>query len=98
MVKIINLPYYLSHFIKNNPLFDVDLFCRTFDMESPSCDVCLCPSCPPFMWYIVRPILPQLTEVGYPKFLEIRNPWGKVLERSGLRIEHFCWEGSKIAA
>ena len=26
------------------------------------------------------------------KFLEIRNPWGKVLERSGLRIEHFCWE------
>ena len=24
--------------------------------------------------------------------LEIWNPWGKVLERSGLRIEHFCWE------
>ena len=21
-----------------------------------------------------------------------RNPWGKVMERSGLRIEHFCWE------
>ena len=34
-VKIINLPYYLSHFIKKNPLFDVDLFCRTFDMELP---------------------------------------------------------------
>ena len=26
------------------------------------------------------------------KILEIRNLWGKVLERSGLRIEHFCWE------
>ena len=34
-VKIINFPYYLSHFIKRNPLFDVDLFSRTFDMESP---------------------------------------------------------------
>ena len=33
--------------------------------------------------------LPPLPEVGCPKFLEIRNPWGKVLERSGLRIEHF---------
>ena len=32
----INLPYYLSHFIKKNPLFDVDLFSRTFDMESPN--------------------------------------------------------------
>ena len=29
------LPYYLSHFIKKNPLFDIDLFSRTFDMESP---------------------------------------------------------------
>ena len=45
-----------------------------------------------FMWYILRPILPPLPEVGCPKFLEIRNPWGKVLERSGLRIEHLCWE------
>ena len=23
-------------------------------------------------------------------FLEIRNPWGKVMERSGLIFEHFC--------
>ena len=36
-VKIINLPNYISHFIKKNPLFDVDLFSRTFDMESPTC-------------------------------------------------------------
>jgi len=34
--------------------------------------------------------LPPLPEVGFPKFLEIRNPWGKVMERSGLRYEHFC--------
>ena len=34
--------------------------------------------------------LPPLPKVGYPIFLEIRNPWGKVMERSGLRYEHFC--------
>ena len=32
--------------------------------------------------------LPPLPEVGCPIFLEIRNPWGKVMERSGLRYEH----------
>ena len=31
-----------------------------------------------------------LPRVGCPIFLEIRNPWGKVVERSGLRFEHFC--------
>ena len=34
--------------------------------------------------------LPPFPNVGYPIFLEIRNPWGKVMERSGLRYEHFC--------
>ena len=34
--------------------------------------------------------LPPLPEVGCPIFLEIRNPWGKVMKRSGLRYEHFC--------
>ena len=33
--------------------------------------------------------MPPLPEVGCPKILEFRNPWGKVLERSGLSIEHF---------
>ena len=33
--------------------------------------------------------LPPLPEVGCPIFLEIRNPWGKVMERNGLRYEHF---------
>ena len=42
--------------------------------------------------------LPPLPEVGCPIFLEIRNPWGKVMERSGLRYEHFCLKVSKIAA
>ena len=45
-----------------------------------------------FMWYMLRPILPPLPKVGCPKFLKILNPWGKVLEQSGLRIEHLCWD------
>ena len=37
-------------------------------------------------------LLPPLPEVGCPIFLEIRNPLGKVMERSGLTFEHFCFE------
>ena len=36
--------------------------------------------------------LPPLPEVGCPICLEIQNPWGKVMERSGLTFEHFCLE------
>ena len=42
--------------------------------------------------YRLTVFLPPLPEVGCPNFLEIRNPWGKVMERSGLRFEHFCLE------
>ena len=31
-------------------------------------------------------------EVVCPIFLDIQNPWGKVMERSGLGFEHFCLE------
>ena len=37
-------------------------------------------------------LLPPLPKVGCPIFLEIRNPWGKVMERSGLTFEHFCFK------
>ena len=33
-----------------------------------------------------------LPKVGCPIYLEIRNPWGKVMERSGFTFEHFCLE------
>ena len=36
--------------------------------------------------------MPPLPKFECPKFLEIQNLWGKVLERNGPRIEHFCWE------
>ena len=42
--------------------------------------------------YRLNVFLPPLPEVGCPISLEIRNPWGKVMERSGLTFEHFCSE------
>ena len=44
------------------------------------------------MRYRLNVFLPPLLKVGCSKFLEIRNPWGKVMERSGLRFEHFSLE------
>ena len=43
-----------------------------------------------FLRYRLTVFLPPLPEVGCPIFLEIRNPWGKVMERSGLNYEYFC--------
>ena len=41
--------------------------------------------------YRLTVFLPPLPEVGCPIFLEIRNPWGKVMERS-------CHSRAKITA
>ena len=40
--------------------------------------------------YCLNVFFPPLLKVGCPKFLELRNPWEKILERNGLRFEHFC--------
>jgi hypothetical protein len=37
-------------------------------------------------------ILPPRTDGGCQIFLEIWNPWGKVMERSGLTFENVCLE------
>ena len=42
--------------------------------------------------YRLNVFFPPLPKVGYPIILEIRNPWGKVMERSGLRFEQFLFE------
>ena len=42
--------------------------------------------------YCLNVFLPPLPEVECPIFLDIRNPWGKVMERRSLRLEHFCLE------
>ena len=57
-------------------------------------DVCL--SVCSLLRYRLTVFLPPLPEAGCPIFLEIRNPWGKVIERSGLRFEFFFWNGLKL--
>ena len=42
--------------------------------------------------------LPPLLEVQYPNFLDLKNPWGKGLERNGLIFETFAHKWYKIAA
>ena len=57
---------------------------------------CVCPSICPSVCslsrYRLNVFLPPLPEVGCPIFFEILNPWGKVMEISGLRCENFCLE------
>ena len=65
---------------------------RTFwkhrPMLSISQNVCL--SVCSLLRYRLNVFLPPLPKVRCPIFLEIQNPWGKVMERSGLIFEHFC--------
>ena len=42
--------------------------------------------------YRLNVFLPPVPKIWCPIFLEIQNPWRKVMERSGLRFEHFCLE------
>ena len=42
--------------------------------------------------------LPQLPEAKCTNLLDIPNPWGTVMEESGLRFEHFFKKWSKSAA
>ena len=56
----------------------------------PSVRLCVCLCVCSLMRYHLTVFLPPLSEVGCPIFLEIQNPWGKVMERSGLKYEHFC--------
>ena len=42
--------------------------------------------------YCLNIFLPPLRKVRCPIFLEIQNPWEKVMQRSGLRFEHFSLE------
>ena len=54
--------------------------------------VSVCVSVCSLLKYRLTVCLPPLPKVGCPILLEIRNPWGKVMERNGLRYEYFCLE------
>ena len=61
---------------------------------SPNVRLSVCPSVCLSVYSLLRyrlnVFLPPLPKVGCQIFLEIRYPWGKVMERSGLIFEHFC--------
>ena len=54
--------------------------------------VFLCLSVCSLLRYRLTVFLPPLPGAGCPIFLEIRNPWGKVMERSGVTFKHFSLE------
>ena len=47
-------------------------------------------SCVHFWYTVLTSFCPHFLKSDVHYFLEIQNPWGKVMERSGLRFEHFC--------
>ena len=56
--------------------------------------VCLsvCLSIRSLLMYRLNIFLPPLPKVRCPTFLEIRNPWGKVMKRSGLTFKTFYYQ------
>ena len=69
-------------------MLSISRFVRPSVCMSVRLSVCLCVCS--LLRYRLTVFLSPLPKVGCPIFLEIRNPWGKVMERSGLRYEHFC--------
>ena len=63
-----------------------------YKSKCPSVCLSVCPCVCSLLRYRLNVFLPPLPEVGCLKILEIRNPWVKVMERSGLRFEFFCLE------
>ena len=50
----------------------------------------VCLSVSSLLRYCLNVFFPPLPEVRCPICFEIRNPWGKVMDRKGLIFEHFC--------
>ena len=76
---------YLSPFFKASALWADAFYKSKCPSVCPSVCLCVCS----LLRYPLTVFLPPLPEVGCPIFLEIRNPWGKVMERNGLRYENF---------
>ena len=76
------------HFFKASALW-ADAFYKSI---CPSVCLSMCLSVCSLLRYRFTVFLPTLPEVGCEIFLDIRNPWWKVMERSGLTFEHFFWE------
>ena len=61
-----------------------------YKLKCPSACPCVCLSVCSLLRYPLNVFLPPLLKVGCPIFLEIRNPWGKIMKRSGLRLKKNC--------
>ena len=55
------------------------------------------PSVCSLLRYHLNVFLPPLPHVGCPIFLEIRNNWGKIMERRVSDLNILVWKWSKIA-
>ena len=89
LTRIWKVPRFSKH-RSSGPMLSISrnvrLFVRLFVHPS------VCPSVCSLLRYHLNVIFPPLPQVGCTIFLEIRNPWGKVMEKNGLRLEHFCLE------
>ena len=92
--------YDSPRYINSKSIFKASALWADAFYKSKCPSVCLCVrlSVCSLLRYRLTVFFPPLPEVGCPIVLEIRNPWGKLMERSGLRYEHFCLKLSKIAA
>ena len=66
----------------SGPIQSISQFVRV--SVCPCVRVSVCPCVCSLLRYRLTVFLPPLPKVGCPICLEIRNPWGKVIERSGL--------------
>ena len=77
----------LKYIFKESALW-ADAF---YKLKCQSVCLSVCPSVRVFTFEVpFKYIFAPLPEIGCPICLETRNPWGKVMERNGLRFEHFC--------
>ena len=72
---------------------DFQSICPLSMSQNALLSVCLsvCLSMCSLLRYRLNVFLPPLPKVGCLIFLELRNPWGKVMKRSGLRFKHFLF-------
>ena len=82
-------PFHYSFVLFKASALRADAFYKS---KCPSAFPSVRPSVCSLLRYRLYVFLTPFPKVGCPILLEIRNPWGKVMERSGLRLEHFCWE------
>ena len=84
---------WITTFFKALPLW-ADAFYKSKCL-SVCLSVCVsvCPSVCLFTFEVpFNGLFAPLPKVGCPIVLQIQNTWGKVMEGSGLRYEHFRWK------